>query len=736
MLSLSNDGRYPTLELEPQQRRQSTMEALTAQLEALSRSNPVLMIFEDAHWLDPTSLELLGRSVDRLRTLGVLLIVTYRPEFEPPWIGRPHVTALTLNRLDEREIGAIIDRFTANRLLPESIRQDIVERTDGIPLFVEEMTRAVLEAAAEGAAERAVAAIPLSSIAVPASLHASLMARLDRLGSAKEVAQIGAVIGREFSHPLLAAVVRKPEAELVSALDRLVAAGLLFRQGVPPHATYLFKHALVQDAAYGTLLREPRRALHARIAETLETQFTEIAENQPEILARHCTEAGLIEKAAALWGKAGQRSLERSALAEAAEQFKRALDQIAALPATPTLRREEIKLQAALLTPLIHVKGYAALETKQAAQRARMLIEQAEALGEPPEDPLLLFSVLYSVWVAHFVSFDGDAIRDLATQFLSLAEKHRVPAALLIGHRLIGNSRILTGDMVEGRARYDHAFALGIGVDYRPLATRFGQDVQVATLSFRSLVLWVLGYPQAALVDAHCALKDAREIGHVATLMYALTHTTMFAHIPCGRYTEAKAALEEVIALADEKGAPFWKALGTMNQACVLTLTGKAADAIRMFATGMALYQTTGATIWKALHLTYLAKAYAELGQLDDAKRCIAKARIAVETTKECWFEAELNRTAGEIALKSAKPDVEQANAHFERSLSIARAQQAKSWELRASMSLARLWRDQGKVQQAHELLAPVYGWFTEGFDTRDLKEARALLEELGTQHI
>ena len=307
------------------------------------------MIFEDAHWIDPTSLEALGRAVDRIRTLGVLLIVTYRPEFEPPWIGRPHVTALTLNRLEQREIAAMIDRVTGNKLLPASIRQDIIERTDGIPL----VRRGNDEGGAGGGGARARPSARLRlfrppALAVPASLHASLMARLDRLGPAKEVAQIGAAIGREFSHALLAAVVRKPEAELGSALDRLIAAGLLFRQGVPPHATYLFKHALVQDAAYGTLLREPRRALHARIAETLESQFAEIAENQPELLARHCTEAGLIEKAAGLWGKAGQRSLERSALVEAVAQLTRALDQIAALPATPALRREQIKLQVAL----------------------------------------------------------------------------------------------------------------------------------------------------------------------------------------------------------------------------------------------------------------------------------------------------------------------------------------------------------------------------------------------------
>ena len=387
LLSLPNDGRYPKGDLTPQQRRQRTLEALTRQIVALAEQSPVLMIFEDVHWIDPTSLEALGRGIDRIKAVGALLIITYRPEFEPPWTGRAYVTALTINRLGEREIAALIDGVTGNKLLPASIRQDIIERTDGIPLFVEEMTKAVLEAGGEGNAERAVAAIPSPSIAVPASLHASLMARLDRLGPAKEVAQIGAAIGREFSHSLVVAVVRKPEAELLSALDSLIAAGLLFRQGAPPHATYLFKHALVQDAAYGTLLRETRRALHARIAEALETQFSEIAESQPELVARHCTEAGLIEKAAHFWGKAGQRSAQRSALVEAVEQLTRALTQIAALPATPALRREQIKLQVALIIPLIHVKGHAAPETKAAAESARLLIERAQTLGRVSRRP-------------------------------------------------------------------------------------------------------------------------------------------------------------------------------------------------------------------------------------------------------------------------------------------------------------------------------------------------------------
>src|SRR5499427_7662204 len=729
MLSLPNDGRYPRLELTSEQRRQRTLDALILQIKALTRSSPVLMIFEDAHWADPTSLEALGRAVDRIATLRVLLIVTFRPEFDPPWIGRPHVTALAINRLAQREVGAMIDHLVGDTVLPEGIRQDIIERTDGIPLFVEEMTKAVLEAGSEGAAEHAAAAVPLPASAVPASLHASLMARLDRLGTAKEVAQIGAVIGREFSHALLAAVVRQPEAELGSAVDRLIAAGLLFRQGVPPHATYLFKHSLVRDAAYGTLLRQRRRALHARIAETLESQFADVAERQPELLARHCTEAGLIEKAAALWGKAGLRSLERSALVEATEQLARALIQIATLPATPALRREQIKLQAALITPLMHVKGYAAPETKAAAERARVLIEQAGALGEPPDDPLLLFSVLYSFWTTSFVAFTGDALRELASQFLALAEKQRATVPLMIGHRMMG-SVLHTGAFAEGRAHLDRAIALYDPAEHRPLATRFGQDIRVAALSYRSWALWMLGYPEAALADTSHALRDAREIGQAATLMYALVHASLI-HIQCGNYAAANAEVDELIALANEKGALFWKAQGMSKQGCILAVTGKAAEAVQMITSGIAAWRSTGSTVWMPLYLSYLARAYAELGQFEHAWRCIDEAMTAAETTKERWHEADVHRLAGEITLLSQRPSAANAEAYFERALSVARAQQAKSWELRAAMSMARMWRDQDKWNEACALLAPVYGWFSEGFDTRDLKEAKDLLREL-----
>ncbi len=732
LLSLPNDGRYPTIELTPQQRRQRTFEALTAQSFALAEQSPMLMIFEDVHWIDPTSLEVLGRGIERMRAACILVIITYRPEFEPPWVARPYVTTLTLNRLGERDIAALIDGLVGNNSLPASVRQDIIERTDGVPLFVEEMTKAVLEAETEGQARLTAAAVPTSARAVPASLHASLMSRLDRLGEAKELAQTGAAIGREFSHALLAAVARKPEEEVAWALDRIVAAGLLFRQGVPPDASYLFKHALLQDAAYGTLLREPRRALHARIAEILESKFADVAENQPELLARHCTEAGLIEKAAGLWGKAGQRSLARSALVEATAQFSRALDQIAALPTTPASRSEQIKLQVALVIPLIHAKGFAAPETKAAVERSRLLIEQAEALGESPEDPLLLFAVLFGSWVANLAAFNGDALREIAAQFLALAEKQRATIPLMIGHRLTGSSLLFTGDIAEARTRLDHAIALYDPTEHRRLTMRFGVDVRNAALVHRSWALWMLGYPEAALADAEFAVKDAREFGQGATLIQALLLTN-YCQIFGGYYAAAKQRIDEGISLAGEKGAAFWKTAGMILHGWIFARTGEAADAVQTITAANAAYRSTGATLHTPLSFSYLAQAYAELGKFDDAWRCIGEATAAVETTKERLFEAEVHRIAGEISLAALQRDAAKAQSCFERALSIARQQQAKSWELRAAMSLARLLRDQGKPRQARELLAPVYGWFTEGFETLDLKEAKTLLDALAS---
>jgi predicted ATPase len=556
------------------------------------------------------------------------------------------------------------------------------------------------------------------------------MARLDRLGSAREVAQIGAVIGRDFSYPLLRAVAGMKDTPLQTSLDRLAEADILLVQGLPPDAEYRFKHALIQDAAYENLLKSRRQVLHRRVGEVLRDNFAAAAAAEPELLAHHFTQAGTIEAAIEWCGKAGQRSLERSALIEAAEQLTRALDQIATLPATTALRREQIKLQVALITPLIHVKGYAAPETRAAAERAHVLIGHAEALGEAPEDPLLRFSVLYAVWSANTVALNGEAQRELATQFLALAKKQSTTGPVMIGHFLMGVSLMLTGNIVRSRSEFDETIALYDPVAHRPLAAHFGTDRGVVALNFRARTLWLLGYPETALADLDHALNDAREIGQAGTLMSALFFTASI-NIACGNYTAATAQADELVALADEKTALIWKALGELDQGCLLVLMGKSSSAVEMIASGITAYRSTGSTLWMPLHLAHLAKAYSELGQFDEACLRIAEAMTAMETTRERWCEAEVHRIAGEVTLLAREPDTAKAQAYFDRALTVARQQQAKSWELRAATSLARLWRDQGKVSEACELLAPVYGWFTEGFDTRDLKDAKALLEQL-----
>jgi predicted ATPase/class 3 adenylate cyclase len=730
-LSIPTGDRYPTLDLTPAKRREKSHQAGLAQVEGLAARHPLLMVYEDLHWSDPTTREGLDLLIDRVPTLRVLVVITFRPEFTPPWAGRSHVTLLSLNRLPLRHRAEMITHVTDGKILPKEIADQIIDRTDGIPLFIEELTKAVVESGVlieTGEGYRVVG--PVAPLAIPTTLHASLLARLDRLAPTRQVAQTAAALGRSFSHELISAVATMPKPLLDDALAQLVTAELIFQRGTPPDAEYTFKHALVQDAAYGTLLREPKRALHARIAEALESQFAEVVESQPELLARHWTEAGLIEKAAPLWGKAGQRSLDRSALLEAIEQITRALDQMAALPGSPALRREQIKLQVALITPLIHVKGYAAPETKAAAEHACLLIEQAEALGEPREDLLLLFSALYGVWAANYVAFNGDALRELSMQFLALAEKQRATGPLMIGHRLMATSLVYTGKIAEGRAHYDQAMALYDPAEHRPLAARFGQDVRVVIFSMRSLALWLLGFPDVARTDLECALKDAREIGQAATLMYAL-RCALLLHLLTGNYATATAQAQELVALAEEKGALMWKAAGMVDQGFVLALTGNASDAIQMILSGITAWRSAGSILNIPRFLLHLERAYAELGQFEQAWRSVGEAMAVIANTKEKLWEGEVHRAAGEIALIWPAPDAAKAESCFERALTIARAQQAKSWELRAAMSMAQLWRDQGKQQQAHDLLAPVYGWFTQGFDTLDLKQAKALLDEL-----
>ncbi len=706
--------------LAPDELRRRQLGALITMLIASARSQPMVLALEDLHWADPTTLDLL-RSIAQSGALSPLFVlVSSRPEARPPWATRPHYGSISLAPLDRDQVRHMVDNLAALHTLPKELIDDVTERTGGVPLFVEEVTQLLLERGEPGGVH-----------SIPPTLQQSLTARLDRLGDAREVAQIGAVIGRDFTYWLIRTASGMEEAALQIALYRLAEADILLARGLAPQSDYRFKHALIQDAAYENLLKSRRQVLHRRIAEALRDNAATAAA-EPELLAYHFTQAGMTEAAIEWWGKAGQRSFESSALVESAEQFKRALAQIATLPATTALRREQIKLQVALANASMTTKGYAAPETKAALQRARMLIEQAEALGEPPEDPLLLFSVLYGVWGVDRIAFNGDAMRELSAQFLALASKQRLSVPLMNGHRIVGVSLLLTGGISEGRASLDRAIMLYDPIEHPPLAARFAVDSAVSILCYRSIALWLLGYPEAALADTKRVVQHARGIGQAASLMFALHHSSL-TQIQFGNYTAANADADELAMLAEEKDASLWKASGILWRGCLLTMTGKASDAIPAIITGLAKLQSTGSTMWRPLILTYLARAHAELGQCDDAWRFIREAMTMVKTTRERWCESEVDRVAGEILLRSPQPDLAKAEGYLDRALTVARTQQARSLELRAAMSMARYWRDRSKPQRARELLAPAYDWFTEGFETLDLKEAKALLTSLAS---
>jgi predicted ATPase len=705
------------LTVAPEELRHRQLAALTNWAIASAKVQPVVLALEDIHWADPTTLDLFRGIAERGALAPLFVLITARPEFRPTWGIRSHHGMILLAPLDRSQVRDMVTELSARHALPQEVVEDVAARTGGVPLFVEEVTRLLLERGGEQGGIHA----------IPPTLQQSLTARLDRLGSAREVAQIGAVIGRDFSYKLLREIAGIGDAPLQAALEKLADADILLVQGLPSASDYRFKHALIQDTAYENLLKSRRQVLHRRIGETLRDSPATIAE--PEILAHHFTQAGMAESAIEWWGKAGQQSLERSALVEAIAQFTRALDQIAILPATPALRRDEINLQVALVTPLMHIKGQTAPETKAALERARLLMQHAEALGEPAEDPLLIFSVLYGFYVTNYTAFNGDVLRDLAAQFLTLAEKQGTTGTLMIGHRIVGNSLLATGDIAAGRAHLDRALALYDPAEHRRLATRFGQDHRMALLCHRALALWMLGYPKAALGDAEYALEDARQTGQAATLMYALSWTTETQTL-CGKYAAANALLDELAALADEKGSALWKPLRVIHQGFLKCLTGNATDAVQMITSELGAWRSMGASAVPRF-LAHLAEAYTELGQFDDGWRYIGEALTAIEAIKERWFEAEVNRIAGEVVRRSPECDAAKAETYFQCALAVARQQQAKSWELRAAMSIARLWHDQGKRNEARDLLAPVYGWFTEGFDTLDLKGAKKLLDEL-----
>jgi class 3 adenylate cyclase/predicted ATPase len=709
LLSLPVSERRPLPNLTPQRKKERTLEALIRQLEGLARRQPVVMVFEDAHWIDPTSRELLDLTVECVRSLPVLLIVTFRPEFQLLWIGQPQVTMLALNRLDRRDRTALVVQIAGGKTLPDEVVNEIADRTDGVPLFVEELTKSVLESG-----------VPL--VGIPATLHDSLMARLDRLASVRHLAQIGAAIGREFSYELVRAVSRLSEDELHTALGRLVASELVLQRGSPPDAVYSFKHALVQDAAHGSLLRSSRQQLHAQIAEALETHSPDLIETQPELFAQHYEEAGLVEKSVAFWGKAGQRSAARSAMAEAATQFQRGLDQLGLLSDNPERQRQELEFRSSLGAALHAVKGYAAPETGRAYARARELWEQ---LGSPTE----FLQVPYGQSNYHMGRGELDLARRLDEDLLRLSRERNDSAGLVLGHLSSGRDLMLVGRFTPSQSHFEEVIAHYDPNSHRSLSHQEANYPRVASQAYSAIVLFCLGFPNQALAQSSAAIAEALRLAHPPSLALSLSLGTLPLALVGDNLALDKRA-DQLVEVATEQGFPVWRAVGTVHRGWVMVGNGDVAEGISLLRSGSAAYRATGTEMWTTHFLALQARACEIAGQNEDALTMLDEALQIVERTGGRWLAAELERHKGQLRLRLGQSEA--AEDLYRKALSIAVEQEAKLWELRAAASLARLRLDQGRRTEARDLLAPVYGWFTEGFDTADLKEAKALLDELG----
>jgi hypothetical protein len=655
-----------------------------------------------------------------VRRLPVLLAITFRPEFQPPWVGRSHVTSLSLNRLGERDGVALALNLAGNAALSADIVAEIVERTDGVPLFVEELTKAVLETAGQGDRVAAVlATTSLTARSVPATLHASLLARLDRLGpEPKEIAQIGAVLGREFAYELIKPVAQRDERELQAALGRLTDAGLLFCRGAPPHSSYLFKHALVQDAAYGTLLRGRRQELHARVAAALEQNFADRVERQPELLAHHLTAASDTERAIEEWLKAGKHAATRSTHLEAIRHFERGLATLAALPEGAARDRREVELQLARGLSLFITGGFQADEAAQAYTRASELAGQRG-------DAHQLFMATYGLWQSANGASRIPEARRLSNQLQQLSAHNADDELRLQAHHSAWATSLFAGEPTAAREHCEAGRRL-----YDPERHRLhhqlygGHDPGICARCFDAQAHWLLGYPDKGLAFGNEALVLAKRIAHPFSLVVALLYHSM-VHLERGERELALQRLEAAEALAAEERLGFVIEPQLLRGA-VLVVQGAFEGAVACLREGLAGPFATRAQCYG---LAKLAEALICQGEHGAALAAVRDGLSTAEKTGHRQWEAELHRLEG-VALSGLNKIAEGQNA-LEQAMRTARSQQAKAYELRAAVSMARLWRDQDKRDEAHELLAPVYGWFTEGFDTMDLKEAKALLDEL-----
>jgi class 3 adenylate cyclase/predicted ATPase len=719
------EGRYPPVVLTPPQQRQRTLDALTTWLLAEAERQPVLAVWEDVHWADPSTLELLGLMIDQVPTARMLTLVTARPEFRPPWAPRSHLTQLTLGRLPRPQVETMVRQLTGGKPLPAEVLTQVVAKTDGVPLFVEELVKMLLESGlVREEADRYMLTGPLPPLAIPATLQDSLMARLDRLSTTRAVAQLGAVLGRAFTYELIRAVAPLDEATVQRGLAQLVDAELLYQRGRPPQARYRFKHALIQETAYQSLLKSTRQQYHQRSAQVLAAQFPEIVETQPELVAQHYTEAGLIEQGIPYWRRAGQQAHQHSANLEAVRHLTKGLELLTMLPETPARAQQELDLQIALGLVLIDTKGRGAPEVEQTYARARALCQQ---VGDTPQ----LFSTLQGLCGFYRSRGALPTARELGEQLHQLALREADPTHRLEAHGALGGILFYLGEYAAARTYLEQGITLIDPTAPRALAPRANVTAGVTwCLVHAALTLWCLGYPAQALRRSQEALAVAQELAHPYSLGLA-RHYAASLHHHRRDASAVQAQAEALLTLATAHGFPLWAGFGTCWRGWALAMQGQGAAGLAQLNQGLMAVLATGQELGRPFCLVLLAEAAGQVGQVDEGLRLLAEALMALEENRRGDLLAEAYRLQGELLLRQAVPDAAQAEACFQQSLAIAHRQQAKSWELRAAMSLARLWQQQGQRDEARELLTPIYSWFTEGFDTADLQEAEALLEEL-----
>lgn len=711
-------------DVSPQQRKALLFRAFIDRLDRISARGPVLMVLEDAQWLDPTSRELFDQMVNRLQDLPILLVATFRPEFQAPWIGFPHVTLLTLNRLPHAQAVALIDRITDGKALPGELLHQILARTEGVPLFAEELTKAMLEAGIlRDQGDQYALAGPLPSFAIPATLHDSLMARLDRLAPVKEIAQIGACIGREFDHELLAAVITMPEPELASALDQLLSAELIFRRGLPPAATYIFKHALVRDAAYESLLKRRRQELHARIATAIETLFPHLVDGQPELVARHFSEAGVTDKAIPYWLRAGRLATTRSANLEAIAHLQAGLTCANTLPPGESRSRFELSLQLALGGPLIATKGFASREAEGAYLRAQQLSRELKS-----EVDLQL--ALRGLGYVYHVRANLRGATSLMEETAKLAKQSGDPALLVEADHFAGLVSFHLGQFQFARDSLERSAKAG---EYRGRyhSEVYGINIGVFCRAYISHCDWHLGYPIRSLKIAEEALALAREISHPFSIALALNYLAMLHQF--GQNPDA--ALEwamEARAICTEYRFDYYGAWSNLVRAWAIAESDRLDEGLRAYDAALQEFRETSASIRISHHLRLMAALHRKAGKAISGLSLIDQAISIATETGESWCDAELHRERGELLLLAADGESKkEADGEFLVAIETAATQGAKLSELRASVARATLHAAQGNRPAAREMLEPIYGWFTEGFETRDLAEARALLADL-----